>query len=949
MTESTSRSPIPDQETAERKLGDVRWIPSLDEATALRDLLAAHLHSDPGLADRLSAAFLHTIQKRRKSPPALQAIAYRARAEALLYTGRLKAARSAYERACRHAEASRDGRLLGQILVGRIGTLLAMGDAAGTAPLVRQARRLLLAGGDDDYLRRLFINLGSGHYHRERYGAAHRANAEAIRLMDAAGQRDHVWASVQLNQGIACTQLSLIEEARSRFHLVEEFSRAHGLDHLSAQARFNLGSLEALRGDYRAALTLLSGADETFARQDARDLLAASYLEQAQIYLDLGMPAEAHELAGRAYASFAEEEMLLDAQLARLAEARSLLLLDRPSAAAALLTDTLRFYEQRRIQPRRAYVLLELARTWAARGDRARAREAAHGALRLARRPGLEVLDTSCRCFLADLLLAAGETTRASATLRPAVLREGHLTAQGRMALHQSLGRIARARGRTREALAEYGRASRYLELQRALIPGLELRARSFERDVSVYHEQIALLSRIRGARVDRLLGLMETARGRAFRELPSGAGAAAGAEFLDLRTELASVTRLIEAGGGNASPSPDLDPVRLQRRARLLEGKISSRLRRLESTAPAPVRRRGARLAGQVGEMLARHECFVEYFVSDEQILVVVITRENSTLRILEAPASQIRGILEHLRLQVNTMAATADRPIGSLDFHRRHAEARLADLYRDLVQPVLDLADQVVPPAGREQDETLPRRGRLIIVAHDCLHEVPFECLHDGSDYLDADWEILRCPNADFLLDRRRRPPAQGAGPPVVIAGTRPDAPWIEAESRAVARRWSRDGAGLLVDPDPAQVLEAISSAGLVHVSAHSTFRRDNPLFSTLHFRGDVLFLADLLDIRTTAELVVLSACSTGEVLSGRGDALLGVAHAFLACGSNRLVASLWRVHDEATAAWMDRFYESYALRRDPVAALRQAGRELRAAWPHPFYWGGFCVLGA
>lgn len=313
---------------------------------------------------------------------------------------------------------------------------------------------------------------------------------------------------------------------------------------------------------------------------------------------------------------------------------------------------------------------------------------------------------------------------------------------------------------------------------------------------------------------------------------------------------------------------------------------------------------------------------------------MAAVISAERKYLRVLEAPRTAVRQRLDHLKLQLESLAATAGRPLGGEAFLRRSAEGMLRELHTMLLEPIL---------------RGMPSGGTLTIVPHDILHRVPFECLHDEHMYLDRSWQIARCPTADFLIDRRTRVVERDfTDNNVVIAGNRAGTPFIEEEARRVLQCWGSDGGRLLIDPTPEAALGAIRTCRILHLSAHGSFRADNPLFSTLHLGENVIFLADILETPLGAELAVLSACNSGQTFSGRGDALLGVAHAFLAAGARRLVASLWRVHDEATAEWMEIFHRTYRQSKDPVAARSAASQELRGRRAHPFYWGGFCVMG-
>jgi CHAT domain-containing protein len=73
---------------------------------------------------------------------------------------------------------------------------------------------------------------------------------------------------------------------------------------------------------------------------------------------------------------------------------------------------------------------------------------------------------------------------------------------------------------------------------------------------------------------------------------------------------------------------------------------------------------------------------------------------------------------------------------------------------------------------------------------------------------------------------------------------------------------------------------------------------------------------------------ELVVLSACETGLGLVGGREGVFGLQRAFHLAGAQNVVASLWKVDDEATAALMAIFYDQLWRQRKPqIEALRTA----------------------
>jgi CHAT domain-containing protein len=113
--------------------------------------------------------------------------------------------------------------------------------------------------------------------------------------------------------------------------------------------------------------------------------------------------------------------------------------------------------------------------------------------------------------------------------------------------------------------------------------------------------------------------------------------------------------------------------------------------------------------------------------------------------------------------------------------------------------------------------------------------------------------------------------------------------------------------------------------------------------------------LYAYEVMQLERTAPLVVLSACETALGAKADGEGLVGLVRAFLAAGSRTVIASLWSVDDQATAALMRAFYEELRKGDAPDEALAAAQRramdgKLRGAAyaSAPYFWAAFAPYG-
>lgn len=291
-----------------------------------------------------------------------------------------------------------------------------------------------------------------------------------------------------------------------------------------------------------------------------------------------------------------------------------------------------------------------------------------------------------------------------------------------------------------------------------------------------------------------------------------------------------------------------------------------------------------------------------------------------------------------------------------------------------------------------------------RLAIVADGVLQYIPFSALinpkSEVSPLVETN-EIVMLPSASVLAQLRANPKTTRENKKTIaifadpvfdlqdsrVAGnasrkpsdentamsrTLRDFRFGETLPRLLASRQEAKGISSLIDKNNADVrmdfeasLDNVENSDLrdyriLHFATHGLLNSSRPELSGLVFslydrngvkQNGFLSLDNIYNLDLASDLIVLSACQTALGKDIRGEGLIGMSRGFLYAGSKRIVASLWKVDDSATAEFMKRFYTNHLQKGMPAAkALQQTKNEMRKIrrYRSPYYWSAFTLLG-
>jgi CHAT domain-containing protein/tetratricopeptide (TPR) repeat protein len=778
---------------------------------------------------------------------------------------------------------------------------------------------------------------------------------EALKIFREIGEARNV-AGVLANLANGASDAGDFDKAFDYSARALEIHRQIGDRYTEAATLRNYGEFYRIAGDYERALQIERQALEISKAINRRDTEMTALNSIGNIYNALGDYEKAVEnyRSSLALARAMQNESSIATQLNSIGY--NLVLLERFDEALENLTPALELFTKNGYRQGVAQALLNIGFAHHRKGDAAKALENYRQLLTIA-----EQIENPRQEVNAHYLIA--------------------------LAL--------RDRNEYPAALAAIENCVRVSEAMRASLSRADLRASFFAGHKKFYDLYVEILLRLSETAkatdyVSRALEIAERSKARTLVELLNQSGAnvkaGAGKDLLRRESEVnsrlsakaARQTRLLASG----KAAPD--------ELKALAGEISDLIDEREKTAaairradpnyaaltnPAPVR------AKDIQALLDADTVLLEYALGDRQSALWLVTGDS--IEVFKLPKREeiepaARRFYEALKQ--NGEPEPADR-------------AALRDM---LLEPVAEKL------AGK----------RIVVVADGALQYIPFAALPNANRdkrFLIETNEIANLPSAGALAALRRetgkRKPASKAiavfADPVFAASdprvknapeakkqtafdarlqrsleetfgaggeealkTIPRLPFSRREAEAILQNVAAPNQSLKAIDFAANATAAsgenLSDYRVVHFATHGLLNSKNPelsglVLSLVNEKGEpqngFLRLSDVYGLRLNSDLVVLSACQTALGKDIRGEGLIGLTRGFMYAGSPRVVASLWKVDDAATAELMRRFYAALLQKKLPAAqALRAAQIEMSRdeRYRSPYFWAAFTLQG-
>ena len=881
-------------------------------------------------ADRIMA-----IGRARKDK-SQEALGLMARGDALKFLGKLQEAWDVLEQAGDMYQEAGDEVGWARTRIGGLYLAAKLNHIADALADAEKARAILIRYGEHEKILRLNLNLAAVHVS---LGEEHKAldlYNSALAIAKTLGEPGQQYLGLlNMNIGLAYVGLGDFSQALASYERARAAYSARNETRNMVINEYNIAYIALAQGRYRVALQLLYGILEQGVEQFPLEYRAVKR-DIVQCYLNLNRYSEAQHLA---------KEVIADYRSIGVAHelARSLLHLATAEAEMENLVAAQTALEEAESIFGDLGATLWLATTYLKRGQiklkQGEARHAYQEAIAAAHlfETGGQQVDYATALLLQSQALFALKDSRAVESGRSTLeFARRYNVPLLRYGAYLLLGQMADVQENTQRAIRFYQAAVATIErVQRNLTitlqPGfLEDKGEASRALIALYlraGEAGNAFETLERAKSQVLLGYLAN-REALLWATNDGRSEILIAELNQLRAEHQVYYRM-------AHERLDIGdrPVVVSREQALAEVAVRERRMRaiteqLYIQSGQQSQRVQALSLEEVQHTVGEGELLIEFYNDRSQLWAFVLDGKTIKIHCLPIGTETLNHLLNQLLTNLSAALRLAPGTPASRGLTLL-AQRILQRLYGFLLEPLL-LHEYV--------------RNRLLIVPFGRLHYLPFHLLHDGSQYLIENYEIVILPAAGLATQSG---PQRTPGAVVLTHSYEGRLPHTFVEGQMVQKLF---GGKLCAEEQADRLVLRTQPAQILHIAAHGEHRLDQPDLSYLQLADGQLYADDMLQNDMSYELVTLSACETGRASVAASDELIGLGRGFLYAGAGALLVSLWQVADTSTLQFMERMYGALHAGSSKAAALREAQQFMlnRDRMLHPAFWGAFQLIG-
>lgn len=344
-----------------------------------------------------------------------------------------------------------------------------------------------------------------------------------------------------------------------------------------------------------------------------------------------------------------------------------------------------------------------------------------------------------------------------------------------------------------------------------------------------------------------------------------------------------------------------------------------------------------------------------LSYMPGETQLYIFVATTDTVIAKVVNVTREQLGKNINAMLNIVRTMQGNFQQlDLTNEDAKRREIVPEVKQTDRNM-RPFDEMYHYLIAPASVE----IANKKRLCIIPNGALSYVPFQLLGktltSGRFCLLAEqFSIFYSSSIDMLL----RPAEPDAKQFSILAFGNPDRtlPATEKEVADIKKMYPSASVFLREEATEEKAKHAGENYNVMHFATHGNLDYEDFSKSYLTLapgktEDGMLTLEELwgMDVMSHLNIVVLSACQTAVTKGSNESSPVSPASGFLQNGVKSVVATLWKVDDEATSLLITDFYNNLKT-MDAVDALRQAQLKLSAnpKFSHPYFWAAAILLG-